>query len=221
MTKLKGAGILGAMILAALTLLTSFPASGKSSFLLASAHRLTNACRASIDDERICRFVAGIVVILDDLDPADPVPPDLAERMLRKLRSPVRHFERVGCCDVICTPSCQLSGIPCRSDGDCAGEVCVNSCPQTCQNPCDDAADKCDQCVTAVSAIEARLATNSVAQSLADTMDDACNPLVDPTLVQQCADQIGQLVPVRLDRLLADFPPLIVCRSRTFHSCPP
>jgi hypothetical protein len=98
MTKLKGAAILGAMVLVGATLLSSLPASSASSFLLVSGQRLAKACRDTGATEPVCKFVANAVDRLAGVDLEQPVDDALVYKTLRKLRGPIRKAMKQGCC---------------------------------------------------------------------------------------------------------------------------
>jgi len=104
MTKLKGAAILGAITVAGVMLVSSFPASSATSGLLISVRRLKNACGTTGDVNPVfapvCNFVAALTARLVDLglNPGDPIPSDVAEKALRTLRSPIKRILKGGCC---------------------------------------------------------------------------------------------------------------------------
>jgi hypothetical protein len=225
MTKLKGAAILGAMMFAGVTLLTSFPASGGSSFLPISLHRLQNACRAveGVDDG-LCRITAGLVEKLGGLgfDPATP--PDQVERAIRKLRPFVQRSLRQTCCDAPCIRECSGDSTRnCFTDDQCAvGQTCVACPPQPCQTLCDEfKGNRCAGCIQILTNFEAWLAANGSARNVSDVMATACvGRFDDPTLTQQCEDEIGQILGVVIDRVLANLPPVPTCQGPVLHACP-
>ncbi|MCW5890273.1 MAG: hypothetical protein KIT14_06945 [bacterium] len=98
MTKLKGAAILGCLVVAGATLLSSLPASSATSFLLVSGQRLAKACRGTGATEPICKFVANAVDRLAGVDFQQPVDETVVYKMLRKLRGPVKKQVKQGCC---------------------------------------------------------------------------------------------------------------------------
>ncbi len=87
MTKLRGAAILGGLMLAGATLLSSFPASGVSSFLPVKARQLQKACRAlNGADGGLCSVTANLLKSFGDLDPNAPLPPYKVKQSLRTVR---------------------------------------------------------------------------------------------------------------------------------------
>ena len=75
----------------------------------------------------------------------------------------------------------------------------------------------CDGCVQSVSDLEAFLATNTVAATIADMMDDACTARFrnDTARAQQCAGEIHSTIPGLVDLILANLPPLTACSAGT------
>lgn len=87
MKKLRAAGLLGALALAVVTLLTSVPASGNGGYLITGmVSRLKRFC-APGEYRDACRYLANLIVpatpLLDDLQSGQPVPPGEAEAFLR------------------------------------------------------------------------------------------------------------------------------------------
>jgi hypothetical protein len=203
MTNLKGAAILGAITVAGALLLTSFPASSATSVLLAGARRVERTCRTTGPVEPVCKFVAGLMDRWGAVPLGDPLPENVAEAGLRKLRAPVKRMQKSGCCD-----GCALNpGAP--------------GCSDVCQTPCGSGYDRCDSCIAAVQSIEAYLATNGTMQSLADTMSTACaDRFDDPATIDQCVTQVYELAFGQTDRFLVTYPPLTACRSSVFRACP-
>ncbi len=199
MTKLKGAGILGAMVIAGVTLLTSFPASSASSFLSLRTWRLEKACLSATTNPDLCKIVARLADRLGRPEAATEA--DLAYAV-RKMRGPVQRYQIKGCCDCADTLTCD---------------------PNTCLEQCADVdGGRCAKCVSAVSTIEARLATNGTAALLADTIGTACDGrFADPAATQSCKDQINGAVPVAIDKLLANLPPLTLCQGLYRRACAP
>jgi hypothetical protein len=80
MKKLKAAAVLGALALAAITLLSSVPASGEGGFLITSmVSRLKRFCVPGQYRET-CRYIANLIVpatpFLPELQNGDPIPED-------------------------------------------------------------------------------------------------------------------------------------------------
>jgi hypothetical protein len=177
MKRLKAIGILGALALTGLTLLTTAPASGNGSFLITSmVSRLKRFC-APGELRPGCRYLANLIVpaspFLGELVAGDPIPPSQLEPFLRVAvarMGPVVAPERT-----------------------------------------------CMGCVEKVSDFESLLATNGTAQDLTDMMDDACAARFrkDAMLAQQCADELGQVIPSLIDLILANAPPLPACSTGT------
>jgi len=87
MKKLKAIGILGALALTGLTLLTTAPASGNGSFLITSmVSRLRRFCPPG-ELRPGCRYLANLIVpaapFLDELAAGDTIPPEQLEPFLR------------------------------------------------------------------------------------------------------------------------------------------
>ena len=87
MNKLKAAGLLGALALAAVTLLASVPASGDGGYLITGmVSRLKRFC-APGEYREACRYVANIIVpatpILQEIQNGDPIPQDKLDPFLR------------------------------------------------------------------------------------------------------------------------------------------
>lgn len=87
MKKLKAAGVLVALTLAAVTLLNTVPASGDSGFLITSmVSRLKRYCGTG-QYRDACRYIANVIVparpILAELQNGDPIPPAKQEAFLR------------------------------------------------------------------------------------------------------------------------------------------
>jgi len=203
MTKLKGAAILGAITVAGVMLVSSFPASSATSGLLVSAHRLEKACETTGDVAPVCKFVAGFVVRVAalGLNPGDPIPSDVTEKALRKLRSPIKRLLKSGCCDGPCV-------LP------------PDECPPSCVDACGSGFDRCDNCVKAVSEIEIYLATNGTANFLKDTLESACiGRFPDQATTDECIGQFAG-VPTLIDNFLTNFPPLTACQDAALHACP-
>lgn len=82
--------------------------------------------------------------------------------------------------------------------------------------------NRCDACVTAVSEIEAYLATNGTSLMLADTLETACDGrFADPNVTAECKGQINGAIPPIIDWLLANYPPQIACQSDALRACLP
>lgn len=86
MKKLKAAGLLGALALAAVTLVTSIPASGDDGFLITSmVSRIKRFC-APGEFREACRYLANIIVpatpILPEILNDDPIPADKLDAFL-------------------------------------------------------------------------------------------------------------------------------------------
>lgn len=217
MTKLKGAAILGALTIAGVTLLTSLPASGGSSFLLVSLKRVSRSCRAVASaDSGICKTAAGLLDKLGGLPDEDPTPDAQLDRAVFKMKSFVKRGLRQECCDVPCRSECSgPQDRPCFTDAQCpSGETCI-ACPeQPCETLCSEfKGNRCDGCVQMVSNLESWLATNGSAKLLSDVMGTACDGrFADPGITQQCKDEIGGVLPRVIDRTLAGAPPLTACQ---------
>lgn len=87
MKKMKAAGVLVALALAAVTLLTSMPASGDGGYLITGmVSRLKRFC-APGPYRDACRYLANLIVpatsFLPELQNGDPLPPDELEPFLR------------------------------------------------------------------------------------------------------------------------------------------
>jgi hypothetical protein len=183
MTKLKGAAILGSLVVAGAVLLGSMPASSATSFLLVSGQRLAKTCRNTGATEPVCKFVANAVDRLAGVDLQQPVDDTLAYKTLRKLRGPIKKQMKQGCCVGL---------------------------------------SRCDACVQAVSNVESYLATNGSAQTLADTLETACDGrFSDPAVTAECKNQIDAALPSIIDWILANYPPDSTCKSRALRACVP
>lgn len=87
MHKLKAAGLLGALALAVVTLLTSVPASGDGGYLITGmVSRLRRFC-APGEYREACRYLANLIVpatpFLPELQNGDPIPQDKLDPFLR------------------------------------------------------------------------------------------------------------------------------------------
>lgn len=87
MKKLKAAGVLGALALAAITLLGSVPAAGDGGYLITGmVSRLKRFC-APGEYREACRYLANLIVpatpFLPELQNGDPIPPDQVEAFFR------------------------------------------------------------------------------------------------------------------------------------------
>jgi hypothetical protein len=201
MTKTKGALILGALMIAGVTLLASFPASSASSFLLVRTWRLEKACATLLGNERdACRIPARLLERLGPLEAETDV-----AYVIRKMRGPTIHVMNKGCCEP-CTVTTETP-----------------VCPDTCTLECTDfQGTRCEKCIASLSAIEAYLATNGTAALLADTMATACDGRFDdPATTDACKNQIQSAVPVVIDRILANAPPQTACQGLFRRACAP
>lgn len=177
MNKLKAAGLIGALALAVVTLLTSIPASGDGGYLITGmVSRLKRFC-APGEYREACRYVANLIVpatpFLPEIENQQPIPPGELDTFLRVAvarMAPIVAPERT-----------------------------------------------CDGCTQTVSDFESLLATNGTARIIADMMDDACDARYrnDTALAQQCAAEVGFVVPPLIDALLANLPPNTMCSSGT------
>ncbi|HEV7733187.1 MAG TPA: saposin domain-containing protein [Candidatus Binatia bacterium] len=224
MTKLKGAAILGALAIAGVTLLGSFPASGGESFLLINTKRLSKACRAVDDADRsgICKVAAGLVERLGGLDPEIEIPPAQLERALRKMGPFVKRGLKQECCDPPCRRQCSGGGF-CFTDDQCTGgETCLPCPEQPCQTSCAELkGNRCDGCIHMVSNLEAWLANNGSAKLLGDVMENACDGrFADPAITQQCKGEVRQSVNEVIDLVLANAPPATACQNPALRACP-
>lgn len=218
MTKLKGAAILAAMIIAAATLLTTLPASGVSSFLPVKPRQLQKACRALQGaDNGLCSVTANLLKAFGDIDPATPLPPNKVKQSLRMVRPFVYKGLRQTCCDAPCARQCSASDTSCFTDADCpSAETCL-PCPTTCTTPCSEfKGDRCAGCVQMLQNLQSWLATNGSAGLLADSMSSACAGHGDPT---QCENTLRNTAAVVIDRFLAHLPPLTTCNDSALRSC--
>src|SRR5262249_46281211 len=128
----------------------------------------------------------------------------VADKALRKLRSPIKRILRGGCCDL-----------------NCAFPDVFGQCTAPCGNPCGSGFDRCDNCVGAVTDIEIFLATNGTAQSLADTLSSACiGRFPDQATTDECIGQVGGNVPTLIDDFLTNYPPLTACQDVALRACP-
>jgi hypothetical protein len=79
----------------------------------------------------------------------------------------------------------------------------------------------CDECVQVVQDVEIFLAANGTAASLEDALLAGCEErFSNPTEADQCRQIVEAVgVPVLVDFILGNFPPLTLCRELNF--CPP
>lgn len=223
MTKLKGAAILGGLILAGATLLSTFPAAGASSFLPVKPRQLQAACRALQGaDGGLCSVTANLLKSVGSVDFDAPIPPEKYKQSIRILRPWVRQGLRQPCCDGPCVRHCSVtSDVRCLSNANCpTGETCAPCVPGPCQTPCSEFdGDRCGGCVQMISNLQAWLATNGSAQLLADAMASACaGRFDDPTA---CEDTLTTKSLQVIDRFLANSPPQTACTDRALRSCRP
>jgi hypothetical protein len=218
MTKMKGAAILGGLLLAGATLLSSFPAAGVSSFLPVKPRQLQAACRAlNGADGGLCSVTANLLKSIGSVDPDTPIPPATVKQGLRTLRPYVYKGLRQTCCDGPCVRQCSVSETRCFSDANCpGGETCL-PCPTTCQTPCSEfKGDRCAGCIQMMSNLQSWLATNGSAQLLADSLAGACAAQFDdPT---QCEDTLRTTAAQVIDRFLANLPPQTTCDDSALRS---
>jgi hypothetical protein len=78
--------------------------------------------------------------------------------------------------------------------------------------------DPCDDCVIVVQEFESFLAANATVPSIALALQAGCEKrFLNPTEADECR-QIVETVPVLVDLLLSNFPPLVLCRQ--LNICP-
>jgi hypothetical protein len=77
----------------------------------------------------------------------------------------------------------------------------------------------CDECVQAVSDLEADLATNGTARDITDALENGCDERFFRHFAKarQCRSSVSP-IPVLIDFVLANLPPVTVCRELKF--CP-
>lgn len=197
MTNWKGAAILGAMIIAGATLLTSFPASSATAFLQIPLRHVDRACKSVPESESVCRFMARVLNKWDGVAPT----PRFLEFANRQFRTPVNKLLRPGCCSDLCVGP------------DCVATPCTTPCREV---------PRCDRCIAGVAAIETYLATNGTAALLGDTMSQACVGRFDSQPeTDACIAQITGTLPAVIDSVLANLPPQTTCQVLHRRACAP
>jgi hypothetical protein len=172
MSKLKGAGILGAIVLAGVILLTTFSVrEAIGDFLVLSDPRIEQACSTTGLNSEVCLIVAGWLQRVGSYVIAgEAVPPAQLQKAVKLFQQPIRQCKT-----------------PCAGFG------------------------ACDKCVLVVTELELQLAANGTAANIEDALDTACEGL-DPTLTQQCLDQVAN-VPLLIDFILTFEPPVTACQT--------